>query len=43
MTRQRWTFDASFKLEIVRMIKEQGLSVQHVSQSMCIGQTAIRR
>jgi transposase len=43
MTKQRRTFDTSFKLEIVRMIKEQGLSVQHVSQSMSIGQTAIRR
>jgi transposase len=27
----------------VRMIKEQGLSVQHVSQTMDIGRTAIRR
>jgi len=43
MTRQRKTFDTSLKLEVVRMIKEQGLSVQHVSQSMDIGQTAIRR
>ena len=25
------------------MITEQGLSVQHVSESMSIGQTAIRR
>ena len=43
MTRQRKKFDTSLKLEVVRMIKEQGLSVQHVSQSMDIGQTAIRR
>lgn len=43
MTRQRKKFDASLKLEVVRMIKEQGLSVQHVSQSMNIGVTAIRR
>ena len=43
MTKQRKKFDTSLKLEVVRMIKEQGLSVQHVSQSMDIGQTAIRR
>jgi transposase len=43
MTRQRRNFDTSFKLEVVRMIKEQGLSVQHVSESMSIGPTAIRR
>ena len=42
MPRQRKNFDTSLKLEVVRMIKEQGLSVQHVSQSMDIGQTAIR-
>lgn len=43
MTRQRRNFDLSFKLEIVKMIKEQGLSVQHVCQSMGIGPTAVRR
>ena len=42
MPRQRKNFDTSLKLEVVRMIKEQGLSVQHVSQSMDVGQTAIR-
>ena len=43
MKNQRRTIDASVKLEVVRMIKEQGLSVRHVSQSVDIGQTAIRR
>jgi transposase len=43
MTRQRRKFDTSLKLEVVRMIKEQGLSIQHVSESMSIGATAIRR
>ena len=43
MPRQRKTFDTSLKLEVVRMIKEQGLSVQNVSESMSIGATAIRR
>jgi transposase-like protein len=43
MTRQRRNFDPSFKLEVVRMITEQGLSISHVSQTMDIGVTAIRR
>ena len=43
MTKQRKKFDTSLKLEVVRMIKEQGLSVHNVSQSMDIGPTAIRR
>jgi transposase len=43
MKKQRRIIDASMKLEVVRMIKEQGLSVRHVSQSIDIGQTAIRR
>jgi transposase len=43
MARQRKTFDTSLKLEVVRMIKEQGLSVQNVSETMNIGPTAIRR
>jgi transposase len=43
MARQRKTFDTSLKLEVVRMIKEQGLSVQNVSEAMNIGPTAIRR
>jgi len=43
MARQRRNVDPSFKLEVVRMIKEQGLSISHVSQTMDIGVTAIRR
>lgn len=43
MTRKRRTFDPSLKLEVARMVTEQGLSVQHVSESMSIGQSAIRR
>lgn len=43
MAKQRKKFDTSLKLEVVRMIKEQGLSVQNVSESMNIGSTAIRR
>lgn len=36
-------FAPSLKLEVVRMIKEQGQSIQNVSESMGIGQSAIRR
>jgi transposase-like protein len=43
MARQRKTFDPSLKLEVIRMIKDQGLSVQNVSETMDIGVTAIRR
>jgi transposase len=43
MTRKRRTFEPSLKLEVVRMINEQGLSVQHISESMDIGPTAMRR
>lgn len=43
MKRQRRSFDPSFKLEVVRMVKEQGLSVQHVCESMSLGATAVRR
>lgn len=43
MKKQRRTIDPNFKLEVVRMVKEQGLSVRHVSQSVDVGETAIRR
>jgi transposase len=43
MSRQRRSFGPSLKLEVVRMIKEQGLNISHVSQTMDIGVTAIRR
>jgi len=43
MTRQRRKFDASFKLEVVKMVRDQGLSVAEVCHSMGIGETALRR
>ncbi|MGT2452977.1 transposase [Cupriavidus basilensis] len=42
-TRQRRQFDASFKLEVVRMVKNQGLSVGDVCRTMELGETAVRR
>ena len=43
MSQSRRTFDASFKLKIVQMIRDQGLSVGQVCRDMKIGETAVRR
>jgi len=43
MSRKRRTFDASFKLQVVQMIRDQGLSVGQVCQDMSLGETAVRR
>lgn len=43
MTKSRRKFDSSFKLEVVRMVREQGLSIAQVCQTMDIGETALRR
>ena len=43
MKQKRRTFDASFKLRIVQMIKDQGLSVGQVCRDMKLGETAVRR
>jgi len=41
--RARREFDASFKLEVVRMVKDQGLSVGDVCRSVDLGETVVRR
>jgi transposase len=43
MNQKRRTFDASFKLQIVQMIRDQGLSVGQVCRDMNLGETAVRR
>jgi len=43
MTRTRRQFDAGFKLQVVKMIREQGLSVSQVCRDMELGETAVRR
>lgn len=43
MNQERRVFDASFKLQIVQMIKDQGLSVGQVCRDMNLGETAVRR
>lgn len=41
--RIRREFDTSFKLEVVRMVKDQGLPVSDVCRSMDLGETVVRR
>ncbi|MEJ2795935.1 transposase [Iodobacter sp. LRB] len=43
MTSMRKKYDASFKLEVARMVVDQGLSVAQVVQSMQVGESALRR
>ena len=43
MTKKRRVFDASFKLQVVQMIREQGLTVGQVCRDMGLGETAVRR
>lgn len=45
MTKQikRRSFDASFKLQVVQMVKGQGLSVTQVCKDMKLGESAVRR
>ena len=45
MTKQnkRRSFDASFKLQVVEMVKRQGLSVGQVCKDMKLGESAVRR
>ena len=42
MTRKRRAFDSSFKLQVVKMIKEQGLSVMQVCRDLDLGETIVR-
>lgn len=43
MREKRRQFDASFKLQVVHLIKDQGLSIRQVSQDMNLGETVVRR
>lgn len=43
MSSKRRSFDSEFKLQIVKMVKDQGLSVGQVCRDMSIGETAVRR
>ena len=41
--KQRRTFNAQFKLQVVQMIREQGLSVGDVCRDIKLSETAVRR
>jgi transposase len=43
MNSKRREFDDSFKLQVVKMVKEQGLGVPQVCREMGLGPTAVRR
>ena len=43
MNDKRRSFDAAFKLQVVQMIREQGLSIGQVCRDMNLGETAVRR
>ncbi|AIC17952.1 transposase [Pseudomonas chlororaphis] len=36
-------FDTSFKLEVVKMIKDQGMGIAQVCRDLELGETAVRR
>lgn len=39
----RRTFNSSFKLRVVKMIREQGLSVSQVCRDHCLANSVVRR
>jgi transposase len=41
--KQRRTFKAEFKLQVVQMIREPGLSVMEIYRDLKLGETAVRR
>jgi len=43
MNQERRSFDAAFKLQVVKMVQEQGLTVTQVCQELKLGETAVRR
>ncbi len=43
MAKKRRVFSPSLKLEIVKMVRDQGLSVADVCRTMDVGPTAVRR
>lgn len=43
MNQKRKKYDASFKLEVAKMIKDQGLGITEVCHSTGVGESAVRR
>ena len=42
-TKSRRVFDTDFKLQVVQMVKTQGLSINQVCRDMLLGESAVRR
>lgn len=43
MSWKRRTFDAAFKLQVARMVRDQGVSVGQVRRDMKLGESVVRR
>lgn len=43
MKQERRSFDTAFKLQVVQMIQDQGLTVPQVCQELKLGESAVRR
>ena len=43
MTKQHKYYEAAFKLEVARMVVDQGLSIGQVVNDMGVGRTAVNR
>lgn len=43
MSKQRKHYETAFKLEVARMVVDQGLSIAQVVKDMNIGRTAVNR
>ena len=43
MTKERRKFEASYKLQIVKMVKEDGIAVSQVCKDMNLHETVVRR
>jgi transposase len=43
MRRKRREFDSNFKLEVARMVRDQGLSISEVCRSMDLGESSVHR
>jgi transposase len=43
MSKKRRVFDTAFKLDVARMVRDQGMSISDVCRTSNIGETAVRR
>lgn len=43
MSKKKRVFDTTFKLDVARMVRDQGMSISDVCRTSKIGETAVRR